>query len=61
MDNHPLLVEAIAASEEREIAEARTWLRAEWLRLYMEARPYSKENVRRRAAICDKMKMWRAK
>ena len=59
MDN-PILTEALAMSEDREIREARTWLRAEWLRLYMEARPYSKENIRRRAAICDKMKMWRA-
>ena len=58
MDN-PILTEAIALSEDREIREARTWLRAEWLRLYMEARPYSKENVRRRSAICDKIRKWR--
>ena len=60
MDNHPLLEEAIALSEAREINQARAYLRAEWLKLYMEHRPYSAENIRRRRAICGKMKKWRA-
>jgi hypothetical protein len=60
MDN-PILTEAIELSEYREVTEARHHLRAEWLRLYLAARPYSAENIRQRAAICAKMKKWRSK
>jgi hypothetical protein len=60
MDN-PLLTEAITLSEEREYREARDHLRTEWLRLYLAHRPWSEENIRRRAAICAKMEKWRMK
>jgi hypothetical protein len=61
MDNHPLLLEAVTLSEEREVHQAIAYLRAEWLRLYMERRPYSEENCRRRRAICDKIRRWRVR
>lgn len=59
MDN--LADEFIELSNGMEYRDAIRHLRETWLRLYLAARPYSKENIRQRAAICDKMKRWRSK
>ena len=46
-------------ADEDELREACIRLRTKWLRLYLERRPYSSENIRCRAAICDKLRRWR--
>ena len=53
--------EFIALSNGMEYRDAIRHLRETWLRLYLERRPYSAENVRQRAAICGKMEKWRSK
>jgi len=57
MDN--LAQEFIELSNGMEYRDAMKHLRETWLRLYLATRPYSKENVRQRAAICVKMEKWR--
>ena len=59
MDN--LAHEFIELSNGMEYRDAIRHLRETWLRLYLERRPHSPENIRRRAAICDKMRRWRTK
>jgi hypothetical protein len=53
--------EFIALSNGMEYRDAMKHLRETWLRLYLATRPYSKENIRQRAAICAKMRKWRTK
>ena len=42
-----------------EVLKAFEHLHDTWRRLYLDGPPWTEENIRRRAAVCDKIRKWR--